>query len=404
VPDLTLFEMPGDRPRLDAVLAVFDPARLTQARHAATWTKTRLADELGVSPAAVGQYESGVIRPRAEQLQGIALLLGMPAEFFAAGRPRAALDPSRTHFRSLRSMRAYERDQALSYVEQLWELCHALERRVRFPVVDLPAPEPAPGREAAPDLPGCRDTFPDAAKPDAAKPDAGAAAAGVLRQRWDLGDGPVSHVVRTMEAHGILVGLLPFSDSGRVDAFSTSHDGRPIVVLAADRPDVCRHRFTAAHELGHLLLHHDAHPGDIRHEREADAFAAEFLMPAGRLAAALPRRVDFSQLIRLQELWGVSIESLLRRSCELGVITHAAHGRARIKLAGLRSQRIVRSIPVTDFPGEIPQLLARAGEASGVPPDELAAELAVELAWPPDAVRTLLRRPPARLSLALPDD
>lgn len=43
-----------------------------------------------------------------------------------------------------------------------------------------------------------------------------------------------------------------------------------------------RLRFTAAHELGHILLDHkliNACHGDTREEREANAFAAELLMP-----------------------------------------------------------------------------------------------------------------------------
>jgi Zn-dependent peptidase ImmA (M78 family)/DNA-binding XRE family transcriptional regulator len=381
MPNTPLFPVAGGRQHLDAVVAVFDPARLTQARHAASWTKKRLADELGVSPAAVGQYESGVIRPRSEQLVRIAKLLGVPPEFFVVGRPRAGVDASNCHFRSLRSMRAYERNQAIAYVEQLWELCHALERRVRLPAVDLVDVL----------------DFSDLDAHSEASPNAAADAARALRERWGLGMDRVSHLVRTLEVHGILVGLLPFSDLGRVDAFSTSHTPRPIIILASDKPDVYRHRFTAAHELGHLVLHRDAQPGDVRHEREANAFAAEFLVPASRIEAALPRRVDFARLITLQTYWGVSVEALLYRSRELGAISDATHRRARIKLNQLHKQGVVRSESVTDFPGEVPQLLARAAAACGDP----VAELADELAWTEDHVRALLRKPVDRPRLTL---
>nr|WP_242427280.1 MULTISPECIES: ImmA/IrrE family metallo-endopeptidase [unclassified Streptomyces] len=49
----------------------------------------------------------------------------------------------------------------------------------------------------------------------------------------------------------------PASDpsAASVDAFST-RAARPLVVLTANRADdIYRHRFTAAHELGHLVLH-----------------------------------------------------------------------------------------------------------------------------------------------------
>ncbi len=51
---------------------------------------------------------------------------------------------------------------------------------------------------------------------------------------------------------------------------------RAVILLGpSERPG--RRRFTLAHELGHVLLEHDG-DGDAR-EREANAFAAELLMP-----------------------------------------------------------------------------------------------------------------------------
>jgi Zn-dependent peptidase ImmA (M78 family) len=204
-------------------------------------------------------------------------------------------------------------------------------------------------------------------------------------------------LVRTLEAHGILVGLLPFSDARRVDAFSTSHTPRPVMVLASDKTDVYRHRFTAAHELGHLVLHRNAQPGDVRHEREADQFAAEFLLPASRIEPHLPRRIDFTRLISLQSYWGVSVEALLYRSRELGVISDATHRRARIKLNELRSHGVVRTEDTANFPGEQPQLLHRAATACGDP----IAEIANELAWSPARVEALLGRPSKKPTLTL---
>lgn len=374
-----LFSLPGGRERLDALAQVFDPTRLTQARQAVSWTKKRLADELAVSPAAVGQYEAGVIRPRPEQLVKIAQLLDVPPDFFAVGRPKADVDAATCHFRSLRSMTAYERDQAVTYVEQLWELCHALELSVRLPQVDLPTID---------GLSGDQDDAATVSPTDAAR---------TARKAWGLGTDRVPHLVRTLEAHGVLVGLLPFSDSRRVDAFSTAHTPRPIVILASDKTDVYRHRFTAAHELGHLLLHRDAQPGDVRHEREADQFAAEFLMPTSSIKPMLPRRLDFARLISLQSHWGVSVEALLYRSRELGVISDATHRRARIKLHELRKHDVVRTQDVADFPGEQPQLLIRAAAACGNP----VAQLAHDLAWSEERVVRMLGVPSDRPRLRL---
>ncbi|WP_267884308.1 ImmA/IrrE family metallo-endopeptidase, partial [Streptomyces sp. NRRL F-5555] len=57
------------------------------------------------------------------------------------------------------------------------------------------------------------------------------------------------------------------TDLRSVDAFSISRFPRPLIVLTPNRTDdVYRHRFSAAHELGHLVLHGDASPGDIAQE------------------------------------------------------------------------------------------------------------------------------------------
>ena len=151
---LVLGDAPADlgSPDPRAVADFFDPSRLTQARHLAGLTKKAVADEIGVSAAAVGQYETGLSRPRPETLTRLAKVLGVPVGFFLAGRPHGRIAASSPHFRSLRSMRVGERDKAIATVEQAWELAHELERHVELPALRLPdyAPDvadddPCPG-------------------------------------------------------------------------------------------------------------------------------------------------------------------------------------------------------------------------------------------------------------------
>ncbi|MDB4898044.1 MAG: hypothetical protein JWN15_4306, partial [Firmicutes bacterium] len=347
--------------------------------------KKELAAKIDVTPAAVGQYEAGGIRPRPEQVRRLADALGMPSSFFTPGRPRAALDTAAVHFRALRSAPARERERSLSFTELLWELAHALETYIRLPEVDLPGWD---GGETIPDLP----TDPQQA-------------ARALRARWNLGDGPISHLVRLLESRGIVVTVLPYfnPDSRKLDGFSTARLPRPMVVINDERDDVYRHRFSCAHELGHLLLHGEARPGDIQHERQADAFAAEFLTPGDRLTGSLPTRVDFTLLGHLQQTWGVSLDSLLVRCRELGLHTEAVSSRAWRRLKALRTQGLLPFTPVRGFPGEIPVLLQRAFEMAqrkGISTERLAQELH----WPEDMVRELLDTQDPRPVLRLTED
>ncbi|MEU5693652.1 XRE family transcriptional regulator [Actinosynnema sp. NPDC020468] len=348
----------------DAVRWAFDPARLTQARHLAGVTKKALAEAIGVTAAAVGQYEVGASRPRPDLIPLLARELDVPPEFFVAGRPHGRLDTSTAHFRSLRSTRAYQRAKAIAYTEQAWELVNALEKRVDLPPVDLPGVDT----------------------------DDPQAAARTVRAHWGLGGGPVTHLVRRLEAHGVVVLTPPRDpDADSVDAFSTTRLTRPIVVLTRNRADdVHRHRFTAAHELGHLVLHHEsAVPGDPAREREADAFAAEFLTPRDSILPALPKRVDLKHLADLRRTWGVSVHSLVYRCRELGLISDSAAGRAYQRLHALADTPGFAPEPVDTFPGELPSLLAKAYELACAHGLDLA-ELATELSWHPARVRELL--------------
>ncbi|MFF8731915.1 ImmA/IrrE family metallo-endopeptidase [Streptomyces sp. NPDC015171] len=67
--------------------------------------------------------------------------------------------------------------------------------------------------------------------------------------------------------------------------------------------DVYRHRFSAAHELGHLVPHGDASPGDIAQERETDTSAAEF-PPRESILSDLPARADLHKPSQLCDVWG----------------------------------------------------------------------------------------------------
>lgn len=364
------------------VALTFDPERLQQARQLALRTKQDVAGAVGVSAAAIGQFESGITPPRADTLEKLAGYLNVPVQFFAAGRPRVRLESDNVYFRSLRATTSRQRKKAISYTEQVWELANALERHVRFPRIDIPG---FAGGEIAPD------TFP-------ADP---AAAARYLREAWNMGDGPVPQVVRLVESKGIVAVLVPMVEDevARIDAFSTSALSRPVMVLSPDRADdVYRHRFSAAHELGHLVLHGGRVAGTTDIEREADKFAAEFLTPRSAMETRLKNRLDMADVLKVSLEWGVEPKSVIYRSRELGKISEATARRGYIRL----NQVGIVHEPVAQFPGELPSLLSTAVELA----EQRAVtipELAAELAWTPAHVRRMLGDQDERPRLTLVD-
>jgi Zn-dependent peptidase ImmA (M78 family)/transcriptional regulator with XRE-family HTH domain len=335
---------------LESARLLFDGQRLAQARQFRGLLKGDLATEVGVTPAAIGQFESGAARPSAVTLSKLALALGVPVAFFAKGRPVFALREEDAHFRSLRSTSKRDRSQARAQVERLAEVVAALEQRVNLPAVDLPQ-------------------IPIGTSPEDAARQA--------RAYWGLGDGPIGDMVGILERKGVIVARLPAA-TDEVDAFSAWIGVRPFVILASNKGAADRSRFDAAHELGHILLHADAGPGDPIVEREANRFAAEFLVPAASILPELPRRVDWRAFLALKIRWRVAVSMLLLRARDLAVISDGAYRRAMVEMTR-RGWR--RNEPGHLGDPEQPELLGRAmallGSHRQFTIDDLSADLAL---------------------------
>ncbi|MFE9102322.1 helix-turn-helix domain-containing protein [Actinomadura geliboluensis] len=317
---------------------LFDCERLTLARRLRGLRKNQLADAVGTTPKAIGRYEAGVQRPDEMTLRRLAIALGVPVAFFHGGRSPVSLDGA--HFRSLRSTSQIERDQALAYGRIATDVVAALEDLVDFPEVDLPEYPVSPDEIAGPGP---------------------VEAARLTRKALLEQAGPVPHVVRLLEKHGVIVLVLPRA-AERVDAFSVGVHPRPMVFFNPAKGDYWRNRFDAAHELGHLVMHADAEPGEKVVEDQAHRFAAEFLMPEQDIAGELPGTADWERLGRLKATWGVSIAALLYRSRTLGIMQETAYRNA---MSAMSSRGWRRHEPGPARALEQPTMLTRAIEIVG---------------------------------------
>jgi hypothetical protein len=95
-----------------------------------------------------------------------------------------------------------------------------------------------------------------------------------------------------------------------------------------------RLRFTIAHEIGHFLLHGEhaiaerggaTNLATARHEREADQFAAELLMPAELVRQAVLE--DGLDVERLADRFEVSVAAMRQRLRRLGLSERATPSR-----------------------------------------------------------------------------
>jgi Zn-dependent peptidase ImmA (M78 family)/transcriptional regulator with XRE-family HTH domain len=284
---------------------LFDPARLTLAREASGLTQTELAKRVGVTPGAISQFERGYTRPTMATVRELSLALGFPPAFLMAGDPLYPVQPSQAFFRKLTSTSRREQSEACAAATLLQLFVQALERYVDLPAIDLPA-VPVSAETKSEDIDQ---------------------AAAFVRHSWGLGDGPIADVVREIEAHGIPVARVA-DIAAKVDGFSCLTFERPVVLLGQHKGDRARSRFDAAHELGHLVMHHEFRGGLKERERQAHRFASAFLAPPKMIKSLLPATVDFNSLLALKHAWGMSMQAFLMASRELGVMPEHTYRRA----------------------------------------------------------------------------
>lgn len=360
--------------RAAEVAALFDGSRLTLARHLAGLRKSDLAGLLSKSSTAVAAWESGAKRPTAATVAQLALRLSVDPGFFAVRPDDVAALSTVPHFRSLRSTSQLARDQAFAYGQLAVDIACSIEKHVEFPEV------------AVPSFPVTVDSVDDNGPERAAQ---------ALRASWEIGPGPIGHLIRMLEHHGVLVVFSP-PQSAAVDAYSFDSRLRPVVILNPIKRDYYRQRFDVAHELGHLIMHGDADPGGRVVEEQAHRFASELLLPAAEIRDLLPATMGgnvWVTLAKLKEQWGVSMQALLYRARRLGRLGDVSYRNAMTTVSARGWRR--------DEPGlittiEQPSLLPKAVELlahEGVDESALIAQCRV----PAELFRTVTSRTPEDL-------
>lgn len=280
-------DAPAELPRTDQQ-PTFNAARLTLARRRRSMSKVDLAGAVSISARRIAGFENEGEVPPPTTVLALAKALRFPADFFYRPTPPAPT-PDAVSFRSFARLPAGKRDAAMASATIAVEVAAWFDQRFELPEVGIP------------DL---REVDP-------------ATAALFIRSAWALGDGPLPNLIHLMEAHGVRVFSLT-DDCAALDAFSFWYDGAPFVFLTHHKSPE-RGRWDGAHELGHLVLHQGA-PKGRETEAEADAFAAEFLMPERALEDSAPFP-SLGDVRREKLIWRVSAVSYIRRLHQLGLVT-----------------------------------------------------------------------------------
>lgn len=313
------------------------------ARRARGLTQPEIAKAADITQAALSRYENDQRTPEPEVLARLASALEVTPQLLAsAGRMHGAMAVD-AHMRR----RQTAKPTIWRQLEAQLNL-YRLHTRQLFEEVGLPVEQTLPRVDPV-----------ETPAADAAR---------LVRMQWRMPVGPVRDLAGWMEAAGCILIEDDF-DTARVDGLSQWVDDHPVVLLNRLSP-TDRKRLTMGHELGHLCLHAVDVTEDV--EAQANAFAAEFLMPAETIRPQL-RSLTMESLYELKREWGVSMHALLERAHHLRVISPAKRMSFDKKFSamGWRTREPISE----ELPPETATLPRRIGDAlieKGLTPEEIA--------------------------------
>jgi Zn-dependent peptidase ImmA (M78 family)/transcriptional regulator with XRE-family HTH domain len=276
---------------------------LRRLRNAKDTSQEELAEKAAISRSAYRKIESGQSEPRVGTLQGIAAALGVRVQDLVSPvRERKAV-----RFRSLKRLRSREQILAETgrWLDDFSDLEKLLGEKPRRALEGL-------SFRGKPSL------------------DLAVRAAGKTRQSFGIDpDEPIRDICGLLEARGVKVGRVSIASPDFFGLSIGSADGGPAVVVNTwDRISVERWIFTAAHELGHLILHLSDY--DVRkteeskeHERQANAFAAEFLMPDSAFRKEWDETYGLAfvdRVFKVKRIFRVSYRTVLYRLAASGAV------------------------------------------------------------------------------------
>lgn len=175
----------------------------------------------------------------------------------------------------------------------------------------------------------------------------------LVRRAWMLPNGPLRNLTEFVEQAGCLVSLCDFS-TNKIDGISFSIPDLPPCIFLNEKQPPDRLRFSLAHELGHLVLHHIPTP---EMEDQADAFASAFLMPRTDIRSSFIGRLTLKRIAPLKPVWQVSIQALIMRASNIGMISEnqAQYLWRQISSSGIRIQEPFAS----EIPYEKPKIIQK---------------------------------------------
>jgi Zn-dependent peptidase ImmA (M78 family) len=318
---------------------------------------------VGTTQPKISQLEKGTY-VSADLLDAIADVTQFSREWFDRG-PLPDLPTGSLRFRKRADTRVRDDDRVRAHVRQAVEIVERFSGIAQVPLVRL--------TPVKPDAVSTIDDIEDIA----------------LDVREQIGVGPedpIPNLTRAIERSGVIViGSVSTGETEKHGGASFWPDyplGRPIICIGRGRSGDSQ-RFTAAHEIGHLVLHQFRNVDAKRGELEAHRFAGALLIPRDSAIDCMEPPITLRTLALVKERWGIAIRALIKRCLDLQIID--AHHRLSLeKQIAARGWTREEPVPV---PYEEPALLRRLIEM-GL--GSAGASAAQRLGLPPLAIRDLV--------------
>ena len=365
----------------------FNGERLKKARIYRGLTVAELAEQVGCQRQTLSMYEISKSQPTDKELvDRLSRALSFPVKFFY--EHPASNTEGTVYFRSLLTTNKKYRSEQIVKMDFLAQVYSLLQDYISFPVYKpLDLPEDVTPEEAA----------------------------YALRDAWGLGRDPIDNIISVVEQHGILVTSFSTSTDD-VDAFSqfvgTADMPTYLIAYSNNKTSAARIHFDIAHELGHICLHEWSE--DIeelskeefkRREREANDFAAAFLLPEETFrkdAEAGPQTIIYYK--QLKKKWKVSIAAMIRRAERLDIITKEDY-QSLIRIMQRRGQRKeepLDDVLITASPALLKASVMMLLQENVFTAEEFMDELSVEygLSISPIEVEYLLDLPTGTLAVS----
>lgn len=292
---------------------MFNGDRLKFARTYRGMSAQELADRIKVSRQSINQFENYSIdsdknsKPSMENIENIAQELKFPVEFFFQ-KERENIKIKNTYFRALLSSKKKEKQSQINKAVLITVIYDILQEYLEFPDINIPVVQ--------------KENLSDKDISNAARE---------LRDLWNIGNKPIKDIIFLMENNGLVVTALS-TNTEEIDAFTQyikiENREYMCVVLENEKKSACRRQFSAAHELGHIILHankinmNEIERSEFREiERQANLFASELLLPEEEFKKDLIMPTSLKSYEILKRKWHVSILAMMMRACNLNIIT-----------------------------------------------------------------------------------